>query len=879
MYIKNSLFIIISVRFKHLVLNVFLTLIKRIFFLVFIALTAVAIVMGYLYLKNSKKPKVDALSILPDNCLVYLSTNNFTELNTKINSQSLILDKLKAQAGINTIVTTLQTLDSIITNNPLLKEELTNAIIHVAIYNQTKDWLSTLNIKQLGSQALIIGELVKLFNTKKTETNYYEFKLNSKFSFLFTVKDGILVISNSRQLITDALNSNLPKLITNKNFSTYVNNLQENNSFSIYVNHTTFLQNKTATTANLNVLTNSGLSIGKIDIEPNQIKVNGLLSVDTTNLFFNLYNQQAQAINYIENLPYTTIEFSSYGFTSFNQLLKKNNLNPFWQHVNDSALFNVQNDFYENINHQLVNFKLKVGTETTCLIPVTDSLKAFEQLSFMCDSANKINNSKIYTLKKSKNKLQLFYPFFNTQTNYVAFYNSCLYFSTTKEALFSIINYLKLTNLSLNTNFSAYKSQQLSEEYNYVYYTALNNNKDAVTNFFPINLNYCSNLKHFCYTLCNASTNFKFRSNLLYETEQTNNEQNALWTLLLDTTAQQPPYAFTNHLTNETEIVLLDDANNLHLINAKGNRLWTKKINESLQSKIYTVDIFKNNKFQLLFNTKNYLHLIDRNGKYVQGYPVKLPSQATAPLSLLDYDNDKNYRLFISCKNKSIYNYTLYGIKQQGFTTIVTDNEVELPIQYAKVGLSDYLVAVDKKGKIYTYSRKGEERIGLKNKTIENCSAFYVDASNTVKSTFLVYVDDKNSLINKISFDDKKEIKKLNNQIADASVSFNLLDDNRTMDVLITSPNQLLAYDFNGNLIFEKNNDKQLSQSIYYSDEINSIALSFSKTLKQLFINDINSQNTKVITANALPLISNLFNNTKKYIIYSNGKQINCIAL
>jgi hypothetical protein len=347
----------------------------------------------------------------------------------------------------------------------------------------------------------------------------------------------------------------------------------------------------------------------------------------------------------------------------------------------------------------------------------------------------------------------------------------------------------------------------------------------------------------------------------------------------LDTSCKQQPFPFTNHLTKENELVIQDELNNLYLINAKGNKLWQKKINERILSKIFTVDMFKNNKFQILFNTKSYIHLIDRNGNYVQGYPVKLPSDATSPLSLLDYDTDKNYRLFIACKNKNIYNYSIYGIKQQGFKPITTYNEVNLPLQYVKVGLSDYLVTIDNMGKIYTYSRKGEERIGLKNKTIQNCSAFFVDASNTINSTFLVYVDDKNNLLNKISFADKKEIKKLNTQINDASISFSLIDDNRTMDVLITTANQVLAYDFNGNLIFEKNIDKELSLSDFYSDENNANAFSFSSSLKQLFISDINQQKTKVINASALPVISNLFNDNKKYIIYCNNNFINCIQL
>ncbi len=864
-----------------------MSLIKRILFLVFIAITIIAAIIGYSYLKNSKKPKVDALTVLPDSCLVYFNTSNFFDLNSKINSQSLIIDKLKANLAINNVVNVIQYLDSVLKTNTDIAEEIENTTIHFATYNQNKKWLSVLNIKQLGNETQIFNELCHIFNTKKTETNYYEFNVSNTFSFLFTIESGVLILSNSSQLITQALNKDFPKLVNNKNFSTYRNNLQESNSLSIYVNHNDYQKNRTKDNINLNVLSNAGLSVGKIDIEPNQIKINGLFNVDdTTNLFYNLYNQQAQTINYIEKLPYSTIEFSSFGFTSFNQLLQKNRITNFWKNINDSALYNLQNDFYENINSQIVSFKLKFGTENHCLIPVIDSLKTFEQMSYMCDSANKVIISKIYKLKKSKlknapqlNKLQLFYPYFNAETNFVAFYNSCLYFSTTKEALTTIIDNLKFTNLNFDKNFISYKNQQLSEAYNYVYYTALNNNKNAISDFFTINANYCNNLKHFSYTLSNASTNFKFRCNLFYQTEQINNEQNSIWTTLLDTTSQQQPFEFTNHLTKETEVVIQDDINNLYLINAKGNKIWKKKIKETIQSKIYTVDIFRNNKYQLLFNTKNYLHLIDRNGNYVQGYPVKLPDEATAPLSLLDYDNDKSYRLFISCKNKTIYNYTLYGIKQQGFAPIVTASEVNLPIQYVKVGLSDYIVAVDNMGKIYTYSRKGEARIGLKNKTIENCSAFYVDASNSINSTFLVYVDDKNNLINKISFADKKEIKKLSTTISNAASSFHLIDDNRTMDVLITTANQLLAYDFNGNVIFEKSSDNQLTNSTFYSDENSAYTISLSDSLKKIIITNINQQKNQVINSNTLPLISNLFNDFKKYIIFLNNNQLNCVLL
>ena len=57
------------------------------------------------------------------------------------------------------------------------------------------------------------------------------------------------------------------------------------------------------------------------------------------------------------------------------------------------------------------------------------------------------------------------------------------------------------------------------------------------------------------------------------------------------------------------------------------------------------IDYFRNGKYQLLFSGRNYLHLLDRNGNYVERYPVKLRSPATNALALFDYDNNRNYRL------------------------------------------------------------------------------------------------------------------------------------------------------------------------------------------------------------------------------------------
>ena len=46
--------------------------------------------------------------------------------------------------------------------------------------------------------------------------------------------------------------------------------------------------------------------------------------------------------------------------------------------------------------------------------------------------------------------------------------------------------------------------------------------------------------------------------------------------------------------------------------------------------------------------TANHIHLIDRNGNYVEKYPVKLRSPATNGLAVFDYDKNRDYRMFIA---------------------------------------------------------------------------------------------------------------------------------------------------------------------------------------------------------------------------------------
>ena len=863
---------------------------KNILFWSFVTLALIGATYAYFSIKESKKPQIEALSVLPDSCLIYFNTNDFFELNKRISSQSLIADKLKLFEGINPILLKLHSFDSILNSIDLVKQEFNKSLIHVALYNQKPDWLMALNIKQLGNQKEVSENLKLLLKANEKDKTIFTFEIG-KSIFFYSLMEGIVSLSNNYQLIQKALDKTNPKFFKTKAYDNFKATLSEDNSLSIFINHQLYSKTEYTKKINLSILCEKGFTAGRVDIEPSGLKITGFMIPDTTELISVLSNEESQSPKEILSvLPINMTSFKSFGFKSFSTLLNKlpgvssKNNNTFWNEVNDVSMYNLKREFDANTKNHLISFETAITGQNYVAAQIKDTLKANEHLKYMSDSVFTDSELRIFQLKKTREPLHLFAPILENRTQFACIFNSYLLLANNKEDMQSLLGNLTHDLLAIkNESFNYYRNQHFPDVYNYLFYTSPNANRQNNELFFKfkslLSKDPYETLKHFSFSLINDANAFKFRLHLMNEAVSTAQDQNVLWTLKLDTLATKKACSFVNHISGENEIIIQDEKNRLYLINAKGTVLWTKILDEKIVSEIYLVDIFKNNKHQMLFNTKNHIYLIDRNGNYVKGYPIDLPAEATSQISLLDYDNDKDYRIFIACRDNSIYNYNPHGMAQEGFMPVKTEHEVALPIQYVKVGKSDYLVALDKEGKIYTFSRKGQMRIGLKNRTLANCPSFYVDATNNLSTTNLVCVDDKSGLINKISFVDKKELIKLNMEHGNADVKYELVDDNRDMDILITINGDLLAYNFNGDLLFEKNTGAELSQTSYSNDESHSICYSLNGDKTEIIINDILKQKTKKLKGIALPLVCNLFSDNKKYLIITNGNQLSCIPV
>lgn len=232
---------------------------------------------------------------------------------------------------------------------------------------------------------------------------------------------------------------------------------------------------------------------------------------------------------------------------------------------------------------------------------------------------------------------------------------------------------------------------------------------------------------------------------LAINTNQANEQEGAiqkLWSFNLQHTVSKSPQVMKNHQTGTSEIILQDEANNLILLSATGKHKWSKPINEKIIGEVKQIDVYKNGKYQMLFNTVDKIHLIDINGNEVVGFPIKLPAAATNEVAVFDYANDGNYRFLICTMDKKLLNYNKEGKQVEGWVVNTTDQIVLNKVQRFVVSGLDYIAVHDLGGKVYLLNRKGEPRevvSGLMNAPEKE--NIYLQLGTTLASTKYLFKD------------------------------------------------------------------------------------------------------------------------------------------
>src|SRR5690606_276787 len=210
----------------------------------------------------------------------------------------------------------------------------------------------------------------------------------------------------------------------------------------------------------------------------------------------------------------------------------------------------------------------------------------------------------------------------------------------------------------------------------------------------------------------------------------------------LDNNLLNTPQFVTNHITGEKEIVVQDLKNNLYLISNKGNILWKKQLEGPVLGNIEQIDIYKNGRLQLAFATPHRVYVIDRNGKDVNPFPSKFNDLITQPLSVFDYDKNKNYRLLVT-QGKNVLMYDVSAQIVKGFTFKSANNNIISQPQHIRIGRRDYLL-FKTEDKLYILDRTGKTRVSPKTSVSYSTEPIYLynnKFTTTTKSGDLLTID------------------------------------------------------------------------------------------------------------------------------------------
>ncbi|HZL11607.1 MAG TPA: hypothetical protein VFC65_16610 [Prolixibacteraceae bacterium] len=282
----------------------------------------------------------------------------------------------------------------------------------------------------------------------------------------------------------------------------------------------------------------------------------------------------------------------------------------------------------------------------------------------------------------------------------------------------------------------------------------------------------------------------------------------AIWQLKLDGQLAQKPKLVLNHkdLSNK-ELIVCDKENNLYLISKEGTILWKLNLPDEIISEIHQIDIYHNNRLQYLFNTKNQLYVIDREGNMVGKYPVKLPSTASNGVSVAEYGKNKEYRFFLAGEDNNVYVYDRDGKLIQGWNFKGAESRITKPIRHLVLEGKDYIIFSDKRN-TYFLDRQGKSR-DIKSASFNRSGnpMYFIQGGNP-----RLISTDQSGYIHFQDFTGQAELREVGKFGAGHRFGVDDLDGDGSPEFLFAEGKKLTVYTQKGKKIFERTFPDDISE-------------------------------------------------------------------
>ncbi len=741
-----------------------------------ILMISLIVILSYKFVQEQKRySRIPPINAVPLNAQIVLEITDFRELIKTLTTNNQIWEGIKNIDAVNEIDAKLSYLNDLIKEISIFKEVLDDGEVIISTHLTGKNNLNFLfivNIFDVDDENEIWDEIKNLIeeDTEVTKKKYdgvnistSAFLMNDELNKIsFAISDGFLLLSGSQLLVEQAirqLNSKV-SFLHDPTFLKVSESAGKNVMANIYLNYKEIprLLSAFVKTEYSNSVKDfpdfANWTEFDATVKGNSLLLNGFTCVeDTVNTYLNiLRKQQPYECRITEILPSDISGFISLGISDFNlfktrysgYLNKQGRLDIYnleMSKLKETYGIDIENVFYSFLENEMAMVyadinRIDMNAGNFVVFKIKDKYSTERQLIKLLKKHAKINEHDvsdliktyhpdqsssfpIYKMPISNLPSKLFGDIFaQSHPDYFTFIDNYLVFGSSVNTLSAFLQsnaqnkilsedktYKEFFN-SLETNLYMYINIPKSVNF---FVSHLDN---KLNKMIENNISVLGKFKALAFQLNNTNDMMYSNLSLLYRHERESNST-TVWESRLDTAMRFKPYFFTNHYTNDKEIFVQDLKNKVYLITDAGRVLWEKKLDGPIIGKISEADFYGNDKLQLLFCTRNKIHLIDRLGNDVDKYPLQLASPSTSGLSVFDYDRNKNYRIFTACEDKKVYAFDIKGNAINGWAFNKTDNIVENPIQFFRIKGKDYIVFADKQ-KTYIVNRRGNTSVKVK---------------------------------------------------------------------------------------------------------------------------------------------------------------------
>lgn len=866
---------------------------KRSLYIIIILFLLAGITGGYFLLKrNASKNSSGVLEAIPIDAAVIIDIPRFSSFIQTLQQKSELWKELTSMKKVKDIDSVLSVIDSLGYQFEHLNQVLgSNGFL--SAHPVGKDYFGIVFYSKLpsgtgGNEVLAEIESHVLKNGKLSQRKYetavihdiYIDKKTSLPDFSLTFINGLMIASPSGILLEEAIRQTHGEINIRQfdRFKKVASTSGKNVDANFYINLETFpdfmslfLDNK------YKDLVSSYTNIGSwtaldLDIKKDAIMLNGFtVTNDSAFDYLDIYLQQEPVEHTIETVvPSGVALFVSVGISNTGKYLS--DYKKYLQQNAGSARYNaIIAELKQNFNTDLEKLLTDIfageaalvytdlknfhqGNNDFFLIKVhsqSHAIEAFEQLiEAAAEKSGRTKSSYMQTYKVD-NEISfpiyempvgdlpgiLFGEFFaGLENHYFTFINNFMVMGSDKEGLAKYIHFNVLNKTLANEIEFHQFSEYISAKSNFYLYTNVASSQfllkklfnDKIGTGIEKNQPTVDKLQAFAFQFSKA--NQLLFNNLFFKyTPEIREDPHTIWESLLDTAINFKPQLVENHYSKENEIFVQDLNNNIYLVNKVGRILWKQSIPEEIMSDVYQIDYYRNGKLQMLFSTRNYIYILDRNGNNVEKFPLKLRSPATTGIALFDYDNTKNYRIFVACENKKVYAYNQEGNIIPGWNFDKTEHQVNSPVQHFRFGNKDYIIFGDR-NKTYILNRRGETRVNVDEPIHKSPQNRYYQGRKSGEYQFVT--TDTAGIVHYISQSGKIEKIKITPLTSEHHFIFEDLDVDGKSDYIFLDGNLLQAFNTSGQPIFEYRFNHDIEKKpVYYTFSRDEIKIGITSTV------------------------------------------------